>query len=208
METEAKQTKMEGKTKRGRKKRWDWCRVYPVDFMKAEDALHTGAPSKLEMEVKEKLASAPSPFEILAVREESRDESQAGDAVEIQRLQLYKLVEKTALTKRQKECFRLLCVERMSIAETAGEMGVGVPRVMGMFEQIKNKLKQVLAEEELTGKINNLMEKSGDSLTPLQRRVLFFRYGKGMTIEGVAKAVRLHSSSVYRVLSEVLSKLK
>lgn len=206
MSTQRENEKGSKSTKETKRRSWEWCRIYPVDFMRAEDAYDIGALSKLELEVKEKLASSPSPYDELVAKEEEPEKEREAQRIEVLRTKLHELARKAGLSQGQKECFRLLFVERLSIADSAEQMGVSLRRIRLFQQQIESKIKKHLENEDLAERVKAFLEKEGAALKPLAREILTLRYVKKMGLKDIAKHVGRDVSRISRWL-EKLSRL-
>lgn len=191
------------KNKEEKRRPWDWCRIYNVDFMKAEDSDGAQAMGKFGREIKEKLAAAPSPFDELVFREEEDDREREACRIDGLRSRLHELAAKADLTARQRECFRLLCVERSGINGAALEMGISPQRVRELFEIVGEKLKKLLEEEKIQEKIEAFLEANKSSLNALDREILVLRFVRNMDLREIAARVNRDVSRVSRRLERM-----
>ncbi len=167
--------------------------------MRVEDAASGQELAPFELEVKDELASAQSPFEELASREKRGGENQ------LKRISKYKLsclVRRTKLTPRQTECYRLIWAKGLSENQTARKLGLSRSRVRDLKQKIICLLTATLEEEKRRNRIASKAHLA--CKTEKQRKMwdLYFRQGK--TIREIAKDLSLSRQAVRQLLIVIL----
>lgn len=168
-------------------------RVFPVDMMRIEDARDIGPLTKLEREVKEKIASAPSPYMVLAKAEEEQE-------LEDRRNKLRELVREGGLTHRQRECFRLLCEDECTVPEAAQQMGVTEKRILELQDQIATGVKKYLRFLERRRVAINILESNPESFHPVHLEILRLRYRDNLSSSQIAIRLGRNRLSIDRIL--------
>jgi len=109
-------------------------RIREIDFMRVEDTLHGCALSPFELEVKDKIASAPSPIDILT-QGEDREEKKSHAHYTLSRLLAY-----AHLSQVQKACYELLYHECLTDKEAASRMSLSRVRIRTLRFSITQSL--------------------------------------------------------------------
>ncbi len=176
-------------------KRKTRTRVREVDFMRVEDAASGQELAPFELEVKNELASAKSPFEELVSREKG------GREAHLKRIPKYKLaclIRKAKLTPLQVECYRLIWVKGLSDNQTAKKLGFSRSRVRNIKRFILKVLPLTIGKEK-----NRKLIASKARIackTEKQRTIWELYFKRGKTISEIAGILSLSRQAVHQVL--------
>lgn len=208
MKNSKKQKQLEKLIKEGRQDDREsliWFRsgrtVQSVDFQRIENNPNGTSPlSPFELEVKEKLASAPSPFDELARQEDEV----ALEHEEISlRAKMAHLIRGTKLSPRQKRCYELLYLDRLADKEVQKKLGISQSRLSHLKREIKDAL--IKSHGERRSRQPLLRRKGSRKLTLLQRRVLKLR-GQGKTFDQIASELGIAKKNAYLIFKRVQKK--
>jgi hypothetical protein len=139
------QDKNEGKKgnrgRKGRDERYEWDipekRLRFVDFRRIDDNRNEQGLTPYEQEVKEKLASVPSPYDEL-VRIEDEEELELKEQALKEKMAA--LVSNARFTPRQRECYELLYVEKISEEKVEEQLGITQSRLAHYKKEIEEVL--------------------------------------------------------------------
>ncbi len=183
------------KSEKGRKR----TRVREIDFMRVEDTAQSQELAPFELEIKDEIASAESPYEKLASQEK-----RGGDK-ELKRVSKYKLtclMRKAKLTSRQAECYQLIWVKEFSENKTAKKLGISRSRVRDLKQVILSSLASALEKEKNRNRIATKARFACKSKKQYKIWRLYFKQGK--TISEIGRDMSLSRQSVHQFLKRIL----
>jgi len=183
------------KSEKGRKR----TRIREVDFMRVEDTASGQELAPFELEIKDEIASAQSPFEELASQEKREGENQ------LKRISKYKLsclIRRTKLTPLQVECYRLIWLKGLTEREAAKKLGFSRSRVRNIKQTIMSSLTLNLEKEK---KRDRMAAKAQLACkTEKQRKIWNLYFKQGKTIREIAKDLSLSRQAVRQLLMVIL----
>lgn len=170
--------------------------VKSVDFQHIENNPYGTAPlTPFELEVKEKLASAPSPFDELArIEEEEEMEREEHRS----KTKLGQLAQKASFSPQQRECYELLYVHKVSDRTARRRLGITNVRLCQLKKEIQESLKK--AHEDLAKIAYPSSYQQKKRPTAKQLRAMELRK-KGMTLEQIAAELGISFQSVHKLIS-------
>jgi DNA-directed RNA polymerase specialized sigma subunit len=170
--------------------------------MRIEGTVHDQPLSSFEREVRQKLASAPSPLEVLIQREE---ESQREKEMRQSMKRLRALIKSAQFTPKQKLCYRLIFVEGRSVRECALFMNVSDARICRMIEMIKLALKRTSDEMEARRVLFDRITEI--PLTDSEQALCELRFRQGLSLRQIALALGISKPTVYRHVKVILGRI-
>lgn len=177
-------------------------RTRAVDFMRIEGTVHDQPLSPFELEVRQKMAKAVSPLEVLIEREE--ESAREGSRREAKK-KLRNLLQAARFTRKQARCYRLVFREGRTIRETALLMKVSDARICTMVEGIKTTLKRTAAMLE-----NGQMVFERISKMPLEeweKQICDLRLRKGLSLRCIASVMGISWPTVHRRVKAILGRV-
>lgn len=183
--------------KRGR------TRVREVDFLRAEGNVAKGRElAPFELEVKEVMASARSPFAELAAQEERNDER---EEKRVSKYRLSCVVRQVKLTPLQAECYQLIWVKKLSENQAAVKLGFSRSRVRNLKKIIRLNLLSALEKEK---KWNQLAMKARFACkTEKQRKIWSLYFKEEKTISEIGRDLAMPRQAVQQLLKRILPTL-
>lgn len=177
-------------------------RVREIDFMRVEDASTRDGLSPFEMEVKNRIAGAKP----LEKRIEEIEERQIKSGLTLAfREKLQKLLSKGVLTKRQRDLYELLYVQKLTDPEIAKRMEVSRVSVRKLRWALKEALKRAARKErELKGfhcKVKQF------HLTRTQKSVWRLYQKQGLPVAEIARRLGKTPQAVYWVIQNLVKKI-
>ncbi len=172
-------------------------RVREVDFMRVEDTQHEKPLGPFELEMKKKIASAPSPRDLLIEKEEEKERE---DQRRLAGERLDSLLRKANLTPNQKACFELLYHEGLSDVEVARKLSVSRERIRLHRRAILKALKRIAQREVEAQKVYLRCK------TEKQKLIWRLYYEKGLSAREIARRLGRTKSAVNMVLARIRTK--
>lgn len=173
-------------------------RIRSVDFAKVETKGQWLTHSPFEMEVREKLAGVPSASDLL-VQEDDRVRRLIGV-----RTKMSMLIRRSNLTDREREYYRLIYVDGLTVSEVAQAMRVRVGTVRWVKNMIAQKLGAALEKRNLARRLGKLLKKLG---TEQERTIWHLHYRMGLPVKELAEHLGLPERTVYLQLNNLLEKV-
>ncbi len=176
--------------------------VRNVDFQRIENNLWNGVPlSPYEFEVKEKLASSPSPFDLLAQAEEEEEKKQRNHEL---KTKMRILVSRVRFSPLQRECFELFYEKHYSAKTVQKRLNISASHFCHLKERIIEKLIETHAK---SSQLIAMKRKKGSSpLTPRQKAILKLR-DQGMTLHTISQQFGISTVRVHQIIKESSEKL-
>lgn len=185
------------KKKRGRPEGVPPTRVYQVDMLRVESCVSSSKMHKIELETREKISTSLSPYDELQEKEKEKHFQKL-------RKKLCVLAEQSKLTKSQKECFRLICIKQMEMAEAAKAMQINRKTFSEMFQLMQRKLKRTLEyRERVQHKALELINKKRIFLTPFERELITMRFEEWMSTKEIAEHFSKNERTIRRKLKKM-----
>ena len=171
--------------------------------MRVEDASTHESLSPFEMEVKNRIAQERT----FAQRSGETEERQAKSGLALAfKGKLQKLISKEGvLTKRQRELYDLLYVQKLSNAEISQRMGVARVSVRKLQWALKEALKRAVRKERDLKGIHQKVKQIHLSRT--QKTVWRMYQKEGLSVAEIARRLGKSFQTVYWVLQNVLKKI-
>lgn len=142
-------------------------RVREIDFKNLEDTLSGHTLSPFELQVREKLAAAPSALEVLIARAQQKSRN-----VSV-KTRVALLLKKAKLTSTQEAYYKLLYVEGLSAEESGKRLGVSGDTVRRMHYNLIRKFRKVAGRQ----KAKNSHDPCGESSAAGFSRENFLKKG-------------------------------
>jgi len=167
--------------------------VRSVDFQRIENNPNDGMPlTHYELEVKSKLASAPSPFDELA-RVEEEDELERKEHV--LKTRLGHLVSKARFSPQQRECYELYFNRGLSPWKVQKKLGISQSHFSHLKQQIERELMRV-------NKMSLKPTKISKRLTAREKEMMRLRM-KGITLKEIAGQYGISHQAVSKILGDL-----
>lgn len=182
----------------GNEKPYPWHvpekRLRFVNLLRIEENRNEHPLTSYEQKVKDKLATVPSPADEL-IRQE--DEEQIAAEERSERAKLALLVKRARLSPKQKACYGLLYVEKVSNEEVAKRLHVKLSRVYELKQQIETQLKKTHQNQ-----IRAKLTKNHPLLSPIQKRISKLRYSRRLSFKEIGQMIGLSKQHVWKLFRE------
>ena len=156
--------------------------------MRVEDTMHGVPLTAFELKVKEQIARAPSPYDLLSQKE---DEAFQNETV---KRQLAGLLAKAKLTPRQKVCYRLIFMEQLSHEETAVRLGIAKRNV----RRLQRSILKALTRTSEKKRVKDLADSC--ALTAKQKLVVSLFYGEQLPQRDIAQKLQMSVPALEKLL--------
>jgi len=171
--------------------------VKSVDFQRIENNPYGTEPlTPFELEVKEKLAGAPSPYDELARIEEEEEREQKEHSL---RTKLGLLVLRANFSPQEKKCYELHYEKKYSPRDVQSKMRISQFHFCCLRKQIEKKL---VSAHQRVEQLPEATKKMGASqMTKRQKEIMKLK-NEGMTLKKISEKYGVSIPRIHQILRE------
>ncbi|HOW59121.1 MAG TPA: sigma factor-like helix-turn-helix DNA-binding protein [Candidatus Omnitrophota bacterium] len=171
-----------------------------ADYHRIEHNPYQEELTPFELEVKENLASAPSPADELA-RIEAEDELAAEERSRDSRLR--HLAQKAKFTPMQRACYQLVYVDRISEEQVQQKLGINQNSLWYLKKRVEAAILKAHKAEMQILALSRKRKLASHSLTPYQKSIIELHEKQGLSFAEIAKRLGVSKSTLTNIYARV-----
>lgn len=175
-------------------------RTKHADYHRIENNPEQEVLTPFELEVKEELASVPSPYDELA-RIESEDELAMNEYK--RNAKLGHLAHKAKLSPLQRACYQLVYMDRISEEKVLERLGVSRARLWSLKKSVEIAILRAHQKEKSRETLSKKRRLSGQSLTPYQKSIIELHENQRLSFAEIAKRYGVLKSTIANIYRRV-----